>query len=131
MDAAEGATIHLGSWTVTGESVKAYLEAVGDDQDVYRDAGAVPPLALCAWTLGAMLEKLSLPAGTVHSIQEMEARQAVAVGEKIHALALPERPRTRGGLRFMTVGYTLKNGAGNIVQTGKTTVLTPDEGDKD
>ena len=103
---------------------------MGDDLAVYRDAGAVPPLALCAWALGAMLKKLSLPAGTVHSIQEMEARAAVAVGEEIHGLAVPERPRTRGGLRFMTVGYTLENGAGDIVQTGKTTVLTPGKGDQ-
>ncbi len=126
MDIAEGAAIDLGSWTLTEKSVREYLDAVGDDLIVYSDAGMAPPLALCAWALGAMLEKLSLPAGTIHSIQEMEAVAGVAVGEVVHGEAAPERPRSRGGLRFMTVGYTLENRAGDVVQRGKTTVLTPD-----
>lgn len=129
METAAGTAIDLGIWNITREWVKEYLQATGDDLDLYGESGAVPPLALCAWTLGAMLERLSLPAGTIHSIQEMEALEVVAAGEEIHAEALPERPRSRGGLRFMTVGYTLKNGAGIIVQTGKTTVLMPGEGD--
>ena len=83
-------------------------------------------MALCAYALGAMLEKLSLPAGTIHSIQEMEAGAGVAVGEVIRGEAVPERPRSRGGLRFMTVGYTLYGGSGEVVQRGKTTVLTPE-----
>ena len=88
-------------------------------------------LALCAYALGAMLEKLSLPAGTIHSIQEMEAMAGVSIGQEIFGEALPERPRTRGGLRFMTVGYTLRDGAGQVVQRGKTTVLAPEDGDRE
>ena len=126
MDIAEGAAIDLGSWTLTEKSVREYLDAVGDYLTVYSDAGMAPPLALCAWALGAMLEKLSLPAGTIHSIQEMEAVAGVAVGEVVHGEAAPERPRSRGGLRFMTVGYMLENQAGDVVQRGKTTVLTPE-----
>ncbi len=126
MEIAVGAAIELGSWTLTEETVGQYLDAVGDDLGVYGEVGLVPPLALCAWALGAMLEKLSLPAGTIHSIQEMEALAGVAVGDVVHGEASPERPRSRGGLRFMTVGYTLKNEAGDTVQRGKTTVLTPE-----
>ena len=126
MDIAAGAAIDLGSWTLSEESVREYLNAVGDDLAVYAEAGLVPPLTLCAYALGAMLEKLSLPAGTIHSIQEMEAVSGVAVGEVIRGEAVPERPRSRGGLRFMTVGYTLCNGSGEVVQRGKTTVLTPE-----
>lgn len=126
MEISTGTAIELGSWTLTGESVREYLSAVGDDLGVYGEVGLVPPLALCAYALGAMLERLSLPAGTIHSIQEMEALAGVAVGEVVHGEASPERPRSRGGLRFMTVSYTLKNAAGNVVQTGKTTVLTPE-----
>lgn len=126
MDIAAGAAIDLGSWTLSEESVREYLDAVGDDLGVYAEAGLVPPLALCAYALGAMLEKLSLPAGTIHSIQEMEAVAGVAVGQVIRGEAASERPRSRGGLRFMTVGYTLYNGSGEMVQRGKTTVLTPE-----
>ena len=126
VEIASGVAIDLGSWTLTEPSVREYLEAVGDDQGIYAEEGLIPPLALCAWALGAMLEKLSLPAGTIHSIQEMETVAGVVIGEVIRGEAVPERPRSRGGLRFMTVGYTLKNTAGNTVQTGKTTVLTPE-----
>ena len=127
MDITAGAAIDLGSWTLTEQSVWEYLDAVADDLGLYMEAGLVPPLALCAWALGAMLEKLSLPAGAIHSIQEMEAVAGVAVGQVIHGQAVPERPRSRGGLRFMTIAYTLENAAGEIVQTGKTTVLTPEK----
>ena len=126
MDITAGAAIDLGSWTLTEQSVREYLDAVADDLGLYMEAGLVPPLALCAWALGAMLEKLSLPAGAIHSIQEMEAVAGVAIGDEIRGEAVPERPRNRGGLRFMTVGYTLENGSGDIVQRGKTTVLTPE-----
>ena len=126
MDIATDATIDLGSWTLTGESVREYLDAVGDDQGIYTESGLAPPLALCAFALGAMLEKLSLPAGTIHSIQEMEVLASVSVGQAIRGEAVCERPRSRGGLRFLTVGYTLRNESGDAVQTGKTTVLTPE-----
>ena len=127
MEIAAGTAIDLGNWTLTEPSVREYLDAVGDDSGVYAGVGLVPPLALCAWALGAMLDKLSLPAGTIHSIQEMEAVAGVAVGDFIRGEAVPERARSRGGLRFTTVGYTLYNGLGDPVQRGKTTVLTPEE----
>ena len=121
-----GAVTDLGTWALSEDAVRGYLNAVGDDLDVYMEAGLVPPLALCAWTLGAMLEKLSLPAGAIHSIQEMEAVAGVALGQVIRGEAAPERPRSRGGLRFTTVSYTLENESGDVVQRGKTTVLTPE-----
>lgn len=121
-----GSAIELGSWTIAEELVRDYLDAVGDDLDLYSETGLAPPLALCAYALGAMLEKLSLPAGTIHSIQEMDVLAGVAIGEVIRGEALPERPRSRGGLRFMTVGYALSRTSGEVVQTGKTTVLTPE-----
>ena len=130
MDVAAGEAIDLGCWTLTEESVRSYLDAVGDDLTLYLELGVAPPLALCAYALGAMLEKLSLPAGAIHSIQEMEAVGVASIGQDIYGEAVPERPRKRGGLRFMTVGYTLRNDAGQVVQTGKTTVLTPESGDQ-
>ena len=127
MEIEAGRAVDLGTWTLAGEAVKQYLDAVGDELDIYTETGLVPPLALCAWALGAMLDKLSLPAGTIHSIQEVEAVAGVAAGDVIRGKAVPERPRSRGGLRFTTVVYTLYNVAGDPVQRGKTTVLTPDE----
>ena len=87
--------IELGRWNLTEESVRQYLESVGDDLDLYFNLGLVPPLALCAYALGALLEKLSLPPGTIHSIQEMDALLPVSIGAEIHGMAVLERPRRR------------------------------------
>ena len=117
--------IQLGCWTVTEETARQYLAAVGDSQQAYFDHRMVPPLALSAYALGALLDKLALAPGAIHSLQEVATVRSVAFGEQITAVARLERPRQRGGLEFTTASYVLTNAAGAQVQTGKTTVLTP------
>lgn len=117
--------IDLGSWQLTEERIRQYLEAVGDSPELYLQRGLAPPLALSAYALGALLEKLNLPPGTIHSLQEMEAAKPVALGQEVSGCAVLEQPRHRGGLQFTTVTYTLQDSSGSPVQTGKTTVLTP------
>ena len=123
--------IDLGSWQLTEERILQYLEAVGDSPELYLRHGLAPPLALSAYALGALLEKLNLPPGTIHSLQEMEAAGPVALGQEIIGRAVLERPRQRAGLQFTTVTYTLQDDGGATVQTGKTTVLTPALDDAD
>ena len=121
--------IDLGCWPLTEEKLRQYLAAVGDPPDLYLQHGLVPPLALSAYALGALLTKLNLPPGTIHSTQEMEVVAPVAIGQEISGRAALERPRRRGGWQFITVTYTLHDRGGATVQTGKTTVLTPIEND--
>jgi acyl dehydratase len=117
------ADIELGVWHVTEDRVRQYLNAVADGSQVYYQYSLVPPLALAAYTLGSLLEKLDLPPGAIHSLQEIETLQPVAFGEEIKATALVESPRRRGDLEFTTVRYCLDDSEGQRVQTGKTTVL--------
>jgi len=117
--------IQLGCWTITEDSVRRYLGAVGDSQLSYFDHVMVPPLALSAYTLGLLLDKLALPPGAIHSLQEITTVRSVGFGEQITAVAQLERPRQRGGLEFITASYLLTNSVGNQVQIGKTTVLVP------
>ena len=117
--------IDLGCWPLTEEKVRQYLAAVGDPPDLYLQYGLAPPLALSAYALGALLDKLNLPPGTIHSTQEMEVAGPVAIGQEISGRAVLERPRRRGGWQFITVTYTLQDSGGATVQTGKTTVLSP------
>ncbi len=124
MEAASLETdIELGVWHVTEDKVRQYLDAVADGSQVYYQYGLVPPLALAAYALGSLLEKLELPPGAIHSLQEIETLQPVAFGEEVKATARVERPRRRGDLEFTTVSYCVDNSAGQRVQTGKTTVL--------
>ena len=117
--------IDLGCWPLTEEKLRQYLAAVGDAPDLYLQHGLAPPLALSAYALGALLDKLNLPPGTIHSTQEMEVVGPVAIGQEIRGRAVLERPRRRGGWQFITVTYTLHDRSGATVQTGKTTVLAP------
>lgn len=117
--------IDLGCWPITEEKLHRYMAAVGDTPDLYLQHGLAPPLALSAYALGALLDKLNLPPGTIHSVQEMEVVAPVAIGQEIRGRAGLERPRRRGGWQFITVTYTLHDDSGVPVQTGKTTVLSP------
>ena len=115
--------IELGVWHISEDRVRQYLDAVADQSQEYFHHSLVPPLALAAYALGSLLEKLSLPPGAIHSLQEIETVQPVAIGEEIRATARVERPRRRGNLEFITFSYCLDNSQGQQVQTGKTTVL--------
>jgi len=125
---ATGSEIQLGTWRVTEESARRYLAAVGDCHQAYFDHGLIPPLALSAFALGALLDKLDLPPGAVHSLQEVVTVQSAVFGDQITGAALLERPRQLGGLELTTASYVLTNPAGAPVQTGKTTVLVPARG---
>ena len=115
--------IELGTWRVTKESVLRYTRAVGDTSDIYVQSRLAPPLALTAWTLGAMLQHLDLPAGAIHSVQEMQTVRGVRFGEQVSAFARLGQPRRRGALEFITAGYTVKAAGGEDVITGQSTVL--------
>ena len=118
----------LGAWKVTEEWVRRYLRAVCDDRPEYSESGLAPPLALVVWALGALLKQLDLPAGAVHSLQELETVGPVRLGEEVSANASIDRPRRRGNLEFIDASYALKDGAGQVALRGKTTVLVVDAG---
>ena len=118
--------IDLGSWQITADAVREYLDAVADDLPVYWDTGVAPPLMLTARVVGLLLERLSLPDGAIHSLQDVDTISAPRVGMTVATTAEVEPPRERGGLRFLTVNYSINDGdSGAQVQSGRTTVLLP------
>ena len=130
MAVSAGSELDLGVWTVTEDKVRQYLDAVGDEQPTYFDLAMAPPLALSAWSLGALLEQLALPPGAIHSLQELETYRGVRFGEEIRASAHVAKPRQRGNMRILSVGYTLSDSAGQQVQSGKSTVLVVDSAEE-
>ena len=122
----QDAAIHLGRWQITADGVREYLDAVGDTAPVYLETGTPPPLMLTARVVGLLLERLSLPDGAIHSLQDVETVNAPPIGGEVSATAQLEPARERGGLRFLTVQYSVADaGGGGILQRGKTTVLLP------
>lgn len=122
----QDAAIDLGRWQITADEVREYLNAVGDTSSVYLETGTPPPLMLTARVVGLLLERLSLPDGAIHSLQDVETVNPAALGSEVSAGARLEPARARGGLRFLTVNYCIANvSGGSIIQRGKTTVLLP------
>lgn len=110
---------------ITPAAVAAYLQAVGDELPIYSETGLTPPLLLAAATLG-LLES-AIPAGSIHTIQEVDARRAVRQGETLRATVNAERLRERGGRQFATFHCALSSPADTDGQppalTSKTTIM--------
>ena len=118
--------ISLGAWEITVDAVEQYLSAVGDKLPIYLASGAAPPLMLAARVVGRLLERLSLPDGAIHSLQDVETINAPRIGALVSAEAQIEPARERGGMRFLTVNYTVtEDRSGLILMRGRTTVLLP------
>ena len=115
--------MQLGSWKLTEEFVHDYLGAVGDCLPLYSRHGLVPPVALAARALGSLLERLELPPGAVHSLQEVSALTPVTVGQVVTARASVGQPKRRGGMEFITAAVCLIDKAGKEVLSSKSTVL--------
>ena len=124
--------ISLGSWEITSEAVHEYLSAVGDNLPLYMDTRCAPPIMLAARVVALLLERLSLPDGAIHSLQDVETVDALRVGSTVSVVARVEPVRERGGMRFLTVNYTVcDEPTGSDLMSGRTTVLLPaDDGDE-
>lgn len=115
----------LGPWAITEKRVQQYLEAVGDTSSLYFETGLAPPLALAAYAVGALLEKLSLPPGTIHTIQEMETLAPISFGEVVSGSARLGRPKRMGERQFISASFALVNDRGQKVLAATSTVAVP------
>jgi len=120
----EDTAIDLGTWQITADAAREYLDAVGDGLPVYSDTGIAPPLMLTARVVGLLLDRLSLPDGAIHSLQDVETVSAPRIGMTAATTVKVEPVRERGGLRFLTVNYSVADAdSGDELQRGRTTVL--------
>ena len=108
------------------EFVRDYLDAVGDRYSLYASHGLVPPVALAARTLGSLLERLELPPGAIHSLQEITAIRPVTFGQEITGAAEVSQPRRRAGMEFITATIFLRDRDGREAFRGQSTVIAQD-----
>ena len=114
------ATFQLDSVTVAD-----YLEAVEEDNVMYKDTGLVPPMAVAALSLKALIDVISMPAGTIHVSQEFEFLAAVKTQDSLTSRATVSRIQERGKLHMMTVDVSVVNQAQQPVLAGKTSFVLP------
>ena len=120
-----GEELNLGRWVLDKAFVREYLDAVEDTSPIYESIGAVPPMALAARALSALIQTLGLPSGTIHASQELECREIVKQGDEVLCRARVSRPRQRGDWSLMAAEFTVSKPDGGPVLAGKSTVLVP------
>ncbi len=114
--------------TTDQATVQRYMDAVGEASRLYNAERLVPPTALAAWAMRALLELVGLPPGTVHLSQETETRQAVASGATLSCRGrISQRSQRRDSL-FWTIEFTLLDQRQQVVMEGKTSMMTPGTG---
>ena len=84
---APGEEIDLGQRVIRREYVDSYLSSVEGQLPIYDELGAAPPLALASYVIAELLQKLSLPAGTIHATQELDCQRLVMVGDQVSCVA--------------------------------------------
>ena len=111
--------------------VRRYLEAVEDRSDAYGQApegGAawVPPLAVATMALRAILERVKLPAGAVHTSQEVEFQRAVPVGASLRSRArVAQRSEMRGVVVSVVEFDVAEEGVAAPAVVGRATLMAP------
>lgn len=109
---------------LTEQDVDRYLDAVGDGNALYRQRGLAPPLAAAARSLGAVLDAVELPAGALHTGQELDVRAGIPIGATLTLRARVAQRSERAGLVISVIEFDLTpEGASEPAVIGRTTVL--------
>jgi acyl dehydratase len=114
------------SFTLSPEWVDAYIEAVGDAAIRNACPGLVPPMAVAALSIRAMIEASPLPPGTLHAGQELAFRRAVRIGEQLTVGARVVSRGERGGWVLLSVDFGVSS-VGEDLMNGRATVTFPME----
>jgi hypothetical protein len=113
---------------LTNQRIAAYLGAIGDSNAVYGERGSAPPLAVAALALGALLEQIELPAGSLHTSQEVEARAGVPLGATLTLRGRIAQRSERAGMVISVLEFEVApEGAAEAAVTGRTTLMRPGE----
>ena len=90
--------------------------------------GYVPPTALVAYALGELFRIIDLPAGAIHSAQELSLSRPVASSEEVVFRIRLTRNATMRGMRFLSVEFTGEDAEARKVIEGRSVVVVPPEG---
>ena len=115
------------SLTLDAKAVGAYVAAVEDTSSPEAPDGTslVPPMAIAALALSAVINTLQIPGGTVHASQELGFGASVLVGETLQCTATLAQNSVRRGWRFLVVTLEAVSSDGSIVMEGKSTIMLP------
>ena len=105
--------------------VSEYVASVEDGAIDEIDGDYVPPMAIAALALRALLEGARLPHGAIHLGQELAFLRPVRVGEKLHASARVVSRGERQGWVLSGVEMDVTAADGSAVMHGRATATMP------
>ena len=107
------------------EWVREYVAAVEDRAIARLGEDLVPPMAVAALAIRALLDAAALPPGAIHLGQELSFLRPLRVGEGLMARARVASRGERQGWALMGIEMNVQDGAGRPVMTGRATVTMP------
>lgn len=111
---------------LSDNAIADYLAAVEDDADSYAAEGLAPPMAVAALVMGEALKAIELPAGAVHTGQELAFEAPVDVGSDLVCTAKVLQNSVRRGTRFIALEITADTGNSRAM-TGRVSIAIPEE----
>ena len=124
---AAGYEFEPAEFVLDSERVKAYLEAVEGDTNIYEKDGTAPPMAVAALSLAAMAEGISMPPGAIHVSQDVKFLGPVGPGDRLVSRARVNRKVERGKIRMLAIGIDVTNEKQEAVLSGETSFILPPE----
>lgn len=93
------------TFTLSPEWVAAYIDAVADTAIANVGADLVPPMAVAALSIRALIEASPLPPGALHAGQELSFQRSVRIGEELTVAARIASRGERAGWILMSVDF--------------------------
>lgn len=115
------------SVTLDAKAVGDYVAAVEDTSNPTACDGTalVPPMAIAALALSAVINALQIPGGTIHASQELGFGVSVPVGETLECTATLAQNSVRRDWRFLVVTMEAVSANGGVAMEGKSTIMLP------
>jgi len=121
---AKGHELSPSAFELSPEWVREYVAAVEDEAIGPLGPELVPPMAVAALAVRALLDRAALPPGAVHIGQEITFRRAVRAGERLLASARIVSRGERQGWLLMGIDLSV-SGEGGPVMEGRATLTMP------
>jgi hypothetical protein len=125
-----GHELAAAGFRLTAEDVRRYLDAVEDRSGAYGQGREgppwAPPLAIAALALRSILEQVRLPAGAVHTGQEVEFQRPIPVGAHLRSRARVAQRSEMRGVVVSVIEFNVEEEASPTpCVIGRATVMVP------
>lgn len=122
---AKGHQFPPSSFDLSPAWVEEYVAAVEDEAIGRLGQGLVPPTAVAALAIRALLEAAELPPGAIHLGQELFFQRPVRIGDRLCARAQVGSRGERQGWILMRIDLTVEDEGRNPVLSGRATLTMP------